>query len=246
MKKLLIVIIFLAFLFLNHSSLLASGWMLKEYKGMTGGIKILVNGVQVETEVEPFILPDEGVTMVSLRDLSEALGFNVDWNDITNTISITGNMVSKTYTWDGKAKKRIEDLKVIRNVGPFYEKKINNYQIAGRFFGSGIAVDMEADDKTEFVLDLNRKYSTLDGYFGIDDTTMNSLGSYKLRILGDDRELFLSDLVKPSDYPRYIYPGRIDLTYINRLTIRIDWEEQEIGDYDQLTAVLANFNFYEK
>lgn len=247
MKKLLIIILILAsFLFLNHSSLLASGWMLKEYKGMIGGIKILVNGVQVETRMEPFILSEEGVTMVSLRDLSEALGFAVAWNDVNNTISITGNMAPKTNIWESKSKKRIEDLKVIRNVGPFYEKKVNNYQIAGRFFGSGIAVTMKADDKTELVLDLNRKYLTLEGYFGIDDTTMNSSGGYKLRILGDDRELFFSELVKPSDYPRYISPGRIDLTHTNRLTIRIDWEDQEIGDYEQLTAVLAHFNFYDK
>ena len=238
MRKIFIsTLILVLFLFLNHSLLLASG--------MTGGIKILVNGVQMETSVEPFI-HDEGVTMVSLRDLSEALGFTVAWDNSNNTVSITNDMISNANVWDDRLRIQIEDLRVIRNVGPFYERQINNYHIAGRFFGSGIAVTMEADDKTELVLDLNRNYLTFGGYFGVDDSTMNSFGAYTLRILGDDRELFLSDLVRPSDYPRYIAPGRIDLTYVNRLTIRIEWKEQEIGDYDQLTAVLANFNFYEK
>jgi len=248
MKKFLICVLTLAlFLFLNNSLLLASsGWMIKEYRGMTGDIKLLVNGMQVETTVEPFILYDEGVTMVSLRDLSEALGFIVNWDDINNTISVTSNAISSADIWNDRPRTKIEDLRVIRNVGPFYEKQVNNYHIAGRFFGSGIAVTMRASDRAELVLDLNRRYLTLEGYFGVDDSTMNSFGSYSLRILGDDRELFFSDLVKPSDYPRYIPAGRIDLTYVNRLTIRMEWKEQEIGDYDQLTAVLANFNFYDK
>ena len=247
MRKFFIIALTLAlFLFLNNSLLLASGWIMKEYRGMTGGIKLLVNGAQIETSVEPFILYNEGVTMVSLRDLSEALGFTVIWDDVNNKISITGDTVPNTNIGAGRISTKIEDLRVIRNVGPFYEKQVNNYHIAGRFFGSGIAVTMEADDKAELVLDLNRRYLTLEGYFGVDDSTMNSFGSYTLRILGDDRELFLSDLVRPSDYPRHISIGRIDLTYVNRLTIRIEWKEQEIGDYDQLTAVLANFNFYNK
>lgn len=247
MKKLLVIFfILLSLLLFNNSYSIASAWMKKDLKVMTGNIKIFVNGVQIKPSVEPFILSDEGVTMVPLRDLSETLGFSVIWNDNDHTIFITDKAASKTNTWEDKTKKRIEELRVIRNVGPFYEKKVNNYQIAGRFFGSGIAVTMEADDKTELVLDLNRKFLSLEGYFGVDDSTMNSYGGYKLKIFGDDRELFSSELVKPSDYPRYIPPGRIDLTYINRLTIRIDWEDQGIGDYDQLTAVLANFNFYEK
>ena len=249
MKKFFIsILVLFSLLFLNNSLLLASEWTVEDYRGITGGIKLLVNGVQVETSVEPFILYDKGVTMVSLRDLSEVLGFTVVWNDTNNTISITGNTVSNIYTniWAGRLSTKIENLKVIRNVGPFYEKQVNNYHIAGRFFGSGIAVTMEAGDKTELVLDLNRRYLTLEGYFGVDDSTMNSFGGYTLRILGDDRELFISELVKPSDYPRYIPAGRIDLSYVNRLTIRIEWKEQEIGDYDRLTAVLANFNFFDK
>ena len=210
----------------------------------TGGIKIFANGVQIETSAEPFI--DEGVAMVALRDIAKALGLIVAWEDSSNSIFIVGNMASETNIQNTRPITKIEDLRVIRNVGPFYEKQINNYHIAGRFFDAGIAVTLEADDRAELVLDLNRGYLTLEGYFGVDDSTMNSFGGYTLRILGDDRELFFSGLVRPSDYPRYIPPGRIDLTYINRLVIRIDWEEQEIGDYEQLTAVLANFNFYDK
>lgn len=245
-KKMLVFwVLLFCFIFLNQS-LLASGWIIKNFKGMTGGIKILVNDVPIKTGIEPFILLDEGVTMVPLRDLSQALGFDVEWNNITNTISITGDSLDKLSIWDSKIKKKITDIKVIRNVGPYYEKKVNNYQIAGRSFNSGIAVSIIDRGKTELVLDLNRKYQSLDGYFGIEDETMNSSGGYILRIFGDDREVFVSELVKPSDYPRYISPGEIDLAFIYRLTIRMEWEELETGDYDNLTAVLANFNFYEK
>ncbi|KUO50572.1 MAG: hypothetical protein APF76_07955 [Desulfitibacter sp. BRH_c19] len=245
MKKLAVFSVLLFISIFLSQSLLASGWILREYQGMTGNIKILVNNTPVKTTVEPFILSHEGVTMVSLRDLSEALGFDVEWNDTTNTISITGDLLNELNTWVGKTKRKITDIKVIRNVGPYYEKKVNNYQIAGRPFASGIAVNLD-QGKTELVLDINRKYLSMEGYFGIDDDTMNSSGGYFLRIFGDDRQLFVSELVNPSDYPRYIAPGEIDLTYINRLTIRMEWEEIETGDYNNLTAVLANFNFYEK
>jgi len=50
-------------------------------------IRIAVDGVVVETEYEPFIF--EGRTYLPTRDVANALGFDVAWEDSTNTVHLT-------------------------------------------------------------------------------------------------------------------------------------------------------------
>ena len=254
MKKLFKVILVTCIFLGGSLSVSASSWEVRDFTGLVGHLSIMVNGKPMETTVKPFILQDEGVTMVSLRDLSEALGFTVSWEEATSTINITGIQafvpaVLSEY-WANKPKRRIEDLKVIRNVGPFYQRETDEHKIAGRRFEHGVAVDLGAyRNVAEMVLDLNRKYSTFEGFYGVEDKTMNSTSTFILTILGDDRVIFTSGEVSPSDHPRYFTPGLIDLTAIDRLTFRIsipETEEERPGDFDNLTAVLANMLFYLK
>lgn len=52
-----------------------------------GTIQILLNGVNINTENEPYI--KEGYTMLPLRTVAEALGAEVNWNSTNKTITIS-------------------------------------------------------------------------------------------------------------------------------------------------------------
>jgi|GEM_PF-912086 len=252
LKKLIFlgVIVSIMFAFASQTSS-SPRWAVKDLKAFTGDIKIFLNGKILPTRVEPFILQDSSVTMVPLRDLAEALGLTVVWDEQTKTINIGGVPLNvnegSVQNWGSRAKVKIEHIPVIRNIGPFYQKKATGYNIAGRPFNSGVAVKIDnTNNNAEVVLDLNQKYTTMEGYFGIDDETMNSRGGYRLSVFGDGRELFTSDIIKPSEYPSNFEAGEINLEYVSRLTFRVQWERVGIGNFDQIVAALANFNFYLK
>ncbi|MDW7673465.1 MAG: NPCBM/NEW2 domain-containing protein [Bacillota bacterium] len=230
-------------------------WESKSFKGLVGNIRIHIDGNPIDTRIEPMLMED-GITVIPLRDLSEALGFTVDWDGASGVINITSSAKAALNEDSGLkeqenviVKEKLEDITVLRNVGPFYQKKTDKLTIAGRKFDSGIAVLLDGKANkgaAEVVLDLNQKYQTLEGYFGVEDETMNSQGGYRLTLMQDDYTLFTSDIVKPSDYPVFIEPNMIDLSYVSRLTIRVDWVDLELGSYSNLTPVLANFYFYPK
>jgi len=50
-------------------------------------IRIAVNGRQVQTEQNPFIF--QGKTYLPVRDVAEAVGFDVTWEAATNTVHLT-------------------------------------------------------------------------------------------------------------------------------------------------------------
>jgi uncharacterized membrane protein YkoI len=50
-------------------------------------IQIAVNGQPVQTEYEPFIF--QGRTYLPVRDVADAIGFDVTWEDATNTVHLT-------------------------------------------------------------------------------------------------------------------------------------------------------------
>lgn len=252
MKKVTIIIgLIIIILLIVPQTFSAPQFEVKDFKGLVGNIKIYLNGEEVPTKVEPFIIQDTGVTMVPLRDLVEALGISVNWDSNTRSIMISGTPVSKQASmdqfWLGQQKVKIENIKVIRNIGPFYQKKALAYQVAGRSFAAGVAAELDSTNKkAEVILDLNQKYSTFEGMFGIDDETMNSRGGYRLTIIADDRILFTSDILRPSEYPRLFEPGDLNLSYVNRLAFSVEWEEVSLGNYDRVVAALVDMNFYLK
>ena len=57
-------------------------------------IGVTVNGKSVVTEQEPFIF--EGRTYLAVRDIAEAFGMEIRFNEITNTVEITAPQTSQT------------------------------------------------------------------------------------------------------------------------------------------------------
>jgi uncharacterized membrane protein YkoI len=50
-------------------------------------IRIVIDGQQVHTEFEPFIF--QGRTYLPVHDVANAMGFDVTWEDTTNTVHLT-------------------------------------------------------------------------------------------------------------------------------------------------------------
>ena len=50
-------------------------------------IRVAINGQVIQTEGEPFV--HNGRTYLPMRDIAEAMNFNVTWEDATNTVHLT-------------------------------------------------------------------------------------------------------------------------------------------------------------
>ncbi len=87
-------------------------------------------------------------------------------------------------------------------------------------------------------MELAGKYELLSGYFGVEDNTSESSGGYVLTIYADEKQVYRSDVVKPGNFPKYL---EVAVEGARRLTIRTDWEETGIGDFEEVTVALAKF-----
>lgn len=64
-------------------------------------IKVMVDGKEVVSDTEPFIVLNEGRTYLGARALAEALGATVAWDDATSTVIVTsGQGESETPSGD--------------------------------------------------------------------------------------------------------------------------------------------------
>lgn len=234
-------------------------------------IKIFSDGQLISSTVEPFILTDSGTTMVPIRVIAEALGRTVEWDPATSSVRISSPPAQPTpanpvaggveqnpapvvapspaepnYTL-------IENLRVLRNVGPFYRREKKPLRIAAREFDYGVAVEIKPSSKgqpesgekkpdVEMVVELNGWYQWARGYIGVEDETRNSSGAYRLTIVADDnRVLYVSHPVKPAQYPSYV---ELDTRDVKRLSFRAEWLDGGVGDYDQVIAAIGDFRFY--
>ena len=83
-KQIIIGFLIGAFLFGGVPVLAASG--MKTISAYYNDIKISIDGKELKTDSEPFIV--DGRTYVPVRVISEALGVKVNWNDKTNTVEL--------------------------------------------------------------------------------------------------------------------------------------------------------------
>ncbi len=209
--------------------------------------KIVINGKLLSTPMEPFQL-ENGLVMVPVRAMSEALGCNVVWEPSTNTVYIENNLnLSEKVVYNPTY---LEELTVLRNVGPFYNLQSRSITIAGRQFERGLIVELADTGKNkenpgmevaETVVDLKGEYTWLEGYLGVDDETRNSKAGYTLTILADGLPLYETKEIKPSEYP---FNLSLNVSGVNRLTIQVKWLEGDIGNDDKLWAALANWVCY--
>lgn len=133
----------------------------------------------------------------------------------------------------------LDELRVLRNVGPFYVLD-RPAALAGWSLGRSIGVNLNKDRvRAEVSFDLGGRYTRLQGYAGIDDTTCNSSGRAQLTITADGRQLAREDL-RPGDFPRYL---DLPLAAVHRLTFVLEWQAGSPGDYDRLLATLASIHF---
>jgi hypothetical protein len=207
--------------------------------------KIYINGSLFQPRVEPVVLADQGVTLVPLRALAEALGKNVTWDPATLSIHISSEAPSPPPAAPLRYD-LVENLKVLRNLGPFFQQPKKPFHIAGRPFDHGIGVTVDQGAVAEVVLDLNEKYRWARGFLGVEDAHRNSSGAFRLEIYAEDtRELYVSHIVRPAQYPlQFTLPS---LEGVNRITFRVTWAEgSKIGDKSAVTAALVDFRFFHK
>ncbi|MGI9860034.1 NPCBM/NEW2 domain-containing protein [Moorella naiadis] len=133
----------------------------------------------------------------------------------------------------------LEELRVLRNVGPFYILD-RPAALAGMSLGRSIGVNLnKGQNKAELKVDLHGRYALFQGYTGIDDSFANSSGKVIVTIFADGRQLYQGE-IRPGDYPQYL---ELPLTLVQQLTFSLEWQVGGIGDYDQLLATLASIHF---
>ena len=84
-KKFIMGFILGALIFGNTQTLASSS--IKAINAFYNNIKISVDGKEVNSDTEPFIV--DGRTFVPIRVISEALGVNINWNNVTKTVEIS-------------------------------------------------------------------------------------------------------------------------------------------------------------
>ncbi|AOQ24276.1 hypothetical protein MTAT_09180 [Moorella thermoacetica] len=133
----------------------------------------------------------------------------------------------------------LDELRVLRNVGPFFVLS-RPAALAGMNLGRSIGVNLsKGQTKAELKVDLRGRYTRLQGYTGIDDSFANSSGKVKVTIFADGRQLYQGE-IRPGDYPQYL---ELPLFLVRQLTFSLEWQAGDTGSYDQLLATLASIHF---
>lgn len=251
MKKSLIT--FLVF-FLVFSLGVGSGVMARDGSAkidvMYRNIKLMVNGVNVPAtgENEPFIYG--GRTFVPLRLVSEALGYNVNWDSSTYTVIIGDSSgpapapappapVPTPSTSLSKIKPYHHTALTIRE-SITYDTNANMMMANERYYdGIKVAKDVRRGDPAslELFFNLDRKYSKLTGLVGFDDTSARLVKSLLVTFYGDDRVITRLEL-KPED-PK---PKELNLNVDNVSILKIEILDQQDGNTPaRFYAELVNF-----
>jgi len=235
-------------------ALAGTKWTPARVAALFGPLRVVVNGRDWQPEVKPFLLQDRGTIMVPLRELATELGVPVRWDQATGTVYVgsadaaggspagAGSSApaasGSTYVW-------LEELTVLRNIGPFYQQPRRNFMVAARPFNRGVAVELDGKEEAEVVVDLAGRYQSAEGYLGIEDATCNSRGGATVSFYADDRLVYTSPLLKPSQYPFFVSSRQLGgLAGVKRLRIQVRWQEVGLGDYDRVVVVLARFRFF--
>ncbi|WP_258359251.1 type 4a pilus biogenesis protein PilO [Moorella sulfitireducens] len=143
---------------------------------------------------------------------------------------------------DGAGVVWLEELRVLRNVGPFFLLD-RPAALAGMHLARSSGVYLSKEQKqAELKVDLQKQFIRLRGFIGIDDSFANSSGVVKVDIFADDRQLYQGE-IRPGDYPQFL---DLSFTVVRQLTFRLEWQAGGIGEYDQLLATLASLRFYRK
>lgn len=211
-------------------------------------IKIIVNGQEIVSEVQPFLKDDR--TMVPLRVISEALGATVAWDQETQTVTITTDSdlsEQKPETPENdltKDRLPLSELKPVNETAGmvFYQNWGDNpdgprgvFSINGKRYFDGIGMLNYPDSKGNVMAEyqINGEYKKLTATVGASDidATPNSGKTY-LQIYGDDELLFTSKAFRYTDEPRDI---DINITGVNVLRL-VSYADKGVGVNDSVWA----------
>ena len=210
---------------------------------MYRNIKLMVNGANVPAtgENEPFIYG--GRTYVPLRLVSEALGYNVDWDSSTFTVIIGDSAAPPPAPTPSTSLSKIKPyhhtaLSIRESIT--YDTNANMSMVNERYYdGMQVAKDVviKKPDSLELYFNLDAKYSKLTGLVGFDDTSARLVESMIVTFYGDDRLITRLEL-KPED-PK---PKALDLDVRNVSVLKIELLDQH-GDNTpyRFYAELINF-----
>ncbi len=107
-------------------------------------IKILLNGVEVPTDTEPFIRNANNTTYLPVRAISEALGLDVDWDEATSTVILSSAATEKVLL-----PSRVSSTGSVSGESVFSEESRFSYDSAGRLIALSCVSDGE---ETRYVL----------------------------------------------------------------------------------------------
>lgn len=226
----------------------AADFISRQMTMAVGSAVLSLDGQIIAPEITCMISPD-GVTMVPLRDVAAAMGKSVVWDQPHRTIYLQrsdnlpvnkAGQANDLLKADQEEKDAwLEDLQVIRNLGPFFCRE-SGFMIAGGAHRRGVAVQLAEKQTAEFVIRLNGAYSGVQGWLGVEDQSMNSSGAYIMTILADQSIIFASEKIIPAALPRY-FTAQIAPGQATTLRFQVQWQDSGFGgDAAQLMAVLAD------
>lgn len=161
-------------------------------------IKLVVNGVPVQTSAEPFIY--NGTTYLPVRAVSEALGQDVSWDGETSTVYV-GKQPEGNYLTDIEPYYKPDYY----YTGFFDSRTKTPLKTGGTAYGkiSGAKVH-SSDDEAVVAWNLNGQYQTLSGLVGLDDNDdYNKDLVVEVTFEGDGYPLYTFTL-SPGDLPKQV------------------------------------------
>lgn len=112
-------------------------------------IRIMVNGVNIRSEVEPFIENDR--TLVPIRFISESLGYQVKWNNSERSVIITDSEMGNVVLYIGKQNYMVNGVKKVSDVSPMIRNDRTFVPLRFVAESFGHEVDWNSENRTVIV-----------------------------------------------------------------------------------------------
>lgn len=216
----------------------------------------IFSGSRKITGEEPFILTGKGIVMVPLRGVVEATGLPVNWDGMENkvyigtmpkNVNLKDNIPSDNKSTGSSREKKVDlqDMMVIRNVGPFFRQS-DPFVIVADTYAKGLGVRLSTGS-AEIVLRTNREFQAIEGWLGVDDETNNTNGAYYLSIFSDSHEV-LSNVITEGGAEKIIKrtPKEYDYDY-QLVDMEVDDGDNKDGQPGLYqTEYPVNSHLYEK
>ncbi len=175
MKKFLSTLLVFLFLF-NVTSVYAAR-----------DITITLNGKEIQTDVKPYIKDDR--TLVPIRFISEALNYDVEWDEATRKVTIKNDSKKIELTIDKKDVVIDDDIVVTNDVAP--EITDSRTFVPVRFIAENFGVEVDWDPENYVVI---LKKEELDNYA----QSMKDLSGEFQKELAQLRQYYFQDASKYS------------------------------------------------